>query len=96
MSLENEEKVSRNTLLAVAVTIALAFGTAWVQINSRISMLEVQVHSDHSMYIDSNHRADENMKELKSKIDDIQVKVTELSVKQEKDEETHDTKKVNK
>lgn len=83
MSMDNEDRVSRNTLLAVGVSIALAFGAAWVQINSRISMLEVKVQSDHNLYMDSSRRADNDMKELKEKLTDIQVKVTELGTRQD-------------
>lgn len=35
----------RNTLLGVLGTVVVAFVGAWVQLNSRISILEVQVNT---------------------------------------------------
>lgn len=73
----------KNTLIGVFLTVAIAFFGAWVQINSRISMLEVQVNDDHIMFQRQTDKYETNMKELMNKINDIQNKVTELGAKQE-------------
>ena len=43
------DKGIRNTLLGVLGTVIIAFVGAWVQLNSRISILEVQVNNDLSL-----------------------------------------------
>ena len=73
----------KNTLIGVFLTVAIAFFGAWVQINSRISMLEVQVNDDHVMFQRQTDKYETNMKELMNKVNDIQNKVTELGSKQE-------------
>lgn len=73
----------KNTLIGVFLTVAVAFFGAWVQINSRISMLEVQVNDDHVMFQRQTDKYETNMKELMNKVNDIQNKVTELGAKQE-------------
>ncbi|MES5135867.1 MerR family transcriptional regulator [Prevotella amnii] len=73
----------KNTLIGVFLTVAIAFFGAWVQINSRISMLEVQVNDDHVMFQRQTDKYETNMKELMNKVNDIQNKVTELGAKQE-------------
>lgn len=73
----------KNTLIGVFLTVAIAFFGAWVQINSRISMLEVQVNDDHVMFQRQTDKYETNMKELMNKVNDIQNKVTELDAKQE-------------
>lgn len=73
----------KNTLIGVFLTVAIAFFRAWVQINSRISMLEVQVNDDHVMFQRQTDKYETNMKELMNKVNDIQNKVTELGAKQE-------------
>lgn len=73
----------KNAIVGALVTIMVAFLGAWIQINSRIAVLEVQVRNDRNLFMDNSHRSESDMKELKDRITDIQVKVTELSVKQE-------------
>lgn len=73
----------KNTLIGVFLTVAIAFFGAWAQINSRISMLEVQVNDDHVMFQRQTDKYETNMKELMNKVNDIQNKVTELGAKQE-------------
>lgn len=63
-------------------TVIVAFIGAWIQINSRIAVLEVQVRSDHDLFMRNSDRADSDMKVLKDKVTDIQVKVTEIATKQ--------------
>lgn len=73
------DKGIRNTLLGILGTIIIAFVGAWVQLNSRISILEVQVNNDHLLYNENNQKAQDNMKEIKAKLDEINVKVTHLN-----------------
>lgn len=75
----------RNSLIGVIGSIAILFFGAWVQINSRISILEVQVQNDRELFLKNSEKADKQMGELINKINDIQVKVTELTVKVQED-----------
>ena len=57
---------------------------AWgIGINARISVLEFQVRANQEAYQEQMAKNDRQMKELIDKVSDIQMKVTELSVKQE-------------
>ena len=57
---------------------------AWgIGINARISVLEFQVRANQEAYQEQTAKNDRQMKELIDKVSDIQMKVTELSVKQE-------------
>lgn len=81
------DKTLRNTLIGTFITVLIAFIGAWIQLNSRISILEVQVQNDHNLFMDNGH----DMKELKDKVTDIQIKVTELGTRQQ-EERNHGTK----
>ena len=75
----------RNTILSILATALIVIAGAWVQINSRISVLEVQVQNDHDMFIVNQEKASKDMQVLMNKINDIQIKVTQLSdLKQDK------------
>lgn len=79
------DKGIRNTALTILATIIISFVGAWIQINSRISVLEVQVQNDHDMFIVNQEKAQKDMQVLMNKINDIQIKVTQLSdLKQDK------------
>lgn len=73
------DKSLRNILITIVATVIIAFIGAWIQINSRISILEVQVQNDHQSFSDNQNKSDKTMKELMNKINDIQIKVTQLS-----------------
>jgi uncharacterized membrane protein YqgA involved in biofilm formation len=73
------DKSLRNILITTLATVIIAFIGAWIQINSRISILEVQVQNDHQSFSDNQNKSDKAMKELMNKINDIQIKVTQLS-----------------
>lgn len=75
----------RNSLIGVIGSIVIVFFGAWVQINSRISILEVQVQNDRELFLKNSEKADKQMNELMNKVNDIQVKVTELAVKVQED-----------
>lgn len=47
------DKTLRNTLIGMTGSAFIAIAGAWVQLNSRISILEVQVNNDHQLFIDS-------------------------------------------
>ena len=79
------DKGIRNTILSILATALIVIAGAWVQINSRISVLEVQVQNDHDMFIVNQEKASKDMQVLMNKINDIQIKVTQLSdLKQDK------------
>lgn len=65
--------------IMAGVMSALIVGcfSGWVQINSRISMLEIQAQNDHINY----DKQDRQMRELIEKVNDIQVKVSTLAVR---------------
>jgi Tfp pilus assembly protein PilO len=69
----------RNTILSILATALIVIAGAWVQINSRISVLEVQVQNDHDMFITNQQKAEKDMSVLMDKVNDIQLKVTRLS-----------------
>ena len=69
----------RNTILSILATALIVIAGAWVQINSRISVLEEQVQNDHDMFITNQQKAEKDMCLLIDKINDIQLKVTRLS-----------------
>nr|DAW03058.1 MAG TPA: hypothetical protein [Caudoviricetes sp.] len=79
------DKGLRNTFLGFVGSIILLFLGAWVQINSRISILEVQVSNDRQILLESNKKSDDDMKEIKGKLEEINVNVTHLNdVKQDR------------
>ncbi len=68
------DKTLRNTFIGALITVAITFIGAWIQINNRIAVLEVQVDS----YVKSQERNDMDMDKIMEKIVDIQNKVTKL------------------
>ena len=68
------DKNVKNTLIGVIGTILVAFIGAWVQLNSRIAVLEVQVRYDRDSYAANK----DDLRELIGKVNDIQDKVTKL------------------
>lgn len=69
----------RNVIFGVMATTIISFIGAWVQINSRISVLAVQEEDDHNVFIDNKDKSEKDMKELMNKVNDIQIKVTQLN-----------------
>lgn len=72
------DKGLRNTLISILGVVLAGFVGAWIQINSRISVVEIQVQNDHDMFIVNQDKASKDMAVLMQKIDDIQIKVTQL------------------
>lgn len=72
------DKGLRNTLISILGVVLVGFVGAWIQINSRISVVEIQVQNDHGMFIVNQDKASKDMAVLMQKINDIQIKVTQL------------------
>lgn len=49
------DRTLRNTLIGAFITVLVAFVGAWIQLNSHISILEVQVQNDHNLFMDNGH-----------------------------------------
>lgn len=69
------DKGIRNAMIGVIGSIIVAVAGSWVQLNQRISILEVQVMNDHQLFIGSQ----EDMKEIKSMLGEINIKVSHLN-----------------
>ena len=79
------DKATRNTFLSICVTIILAVIAGWAQVNSRISVLEVQVQSDHELYQTNRDKADKDMEQVKGMLSQIQISIARLQdMKQDK------------
>jgi Tfp pilus assembly protein PilO len=75
----------RNTILSILATALIVIAGAWVQINSRISVLEVQVQSDHELYQTNRDKADKDMEQVKTMLSQIQISIARLQdMKQDK------------
>jgi len=68
-------------MASVVSAILIAAIMGWLQLNARVSVLEVQIQNDKELYQKNSEKADRQMGELMNKVSDIQVKVTELAVK---------------
>ena len=66
----------RNTLIGAMITIVISFVGAWIQVNNRISVLEVQM--DNYMHVQQQN--EEATIKMLEKVNDIQMKVTKLNV----------------
>lgn len=63
------------------MTVLVAFFGAWIQLNSRIAVLEVQVSNDHQAI----QRTDQSIDQMKVMLHEIQVGVQHLQdVKKDK------------
>ena len=69
------DKGIRNAMIGVIGSIIVAVAGSWVQLNQRISILEVQVMNDHQLFVGSQ----EDMKEIKSMLGEIKIKVSHLN-----------------
>ena len=68
------DKTLRNKFIGALFTVAITFLGAWIQINNRIAVLEVQVDN----YVKAQTKNDADMEKMMEKIIDIQNKVTKL------------------
>jgi len=65
---------TRNTMVGVMATIVMALFAAWINLNKRIDVLEIQVQNDHQLLV----RWNENMEEMGSNINDIRSRIIQL------------------
>jgi prefoldin subunit 5 len=65
----------RNTLIGGLITVVLTFVGAWIQVNNRISVLEVQMDT----YVKAQQKTDADMDKVMDKLTDIQNNVTRLN-----------------
>jgi hypothetical protein len=68
------DKTLRNTFIGALITVAITFAGAWIQINNRIAVLEVQMDG----YIKAQEKNEGEMDKIMEKLIDIQSKVTRL------------------
>jgi len=66
--------IDKNTLIGIIATIALALFGSWIQLNSRIAVLEVQVQNDRSVYNQNSLKMDE----IKTSVSEIDQNITEM------------------
>ena len=79
------DKGLRNTFIGAIVTISLAFIGAWIQINSRIAVLEIQVQNNKDVCLRSNADMEQTVKDMNTKLQQILVGVQHLQdVKKDK------------
>jgi flagellar biosynthesis chaperone FliJ len=80
----------KNAFIGAIITVALAVGASWMNLNKRIDILEVQVQNDHDMLI----RWNEDMKEVKTNVNDIRLRIIQLQdLKEDKDDAFSNIKK---
>lgn len=65
----------RNTIVGALITIVITFVGAWIQVNNRIAVLEVQMDT----YVKAQQKSEADMDKMLDKLSDIQSKVTRLS-----------------
>ena len=65
----------RNTIVGALVTIVITFVGAWIQVNNRIAVLEVQMDA----YVKAQQKSEADMDKMLDKLSDIQSKVTRLN-----------------
>lgn len=65
----------RNTIVGGLITVTMAFIGAWIQVNNRIAVLEVQMDA----YSKVQQKSETDLDKIMEKISDIQVKVTRLN-----------------
>lgn len=65
---------TRNTMVGVMVTVVMALFAAWINLNKRIDVLEIQVQNDHQLLV----RWNEDMEEMGSNINDIRSRIIQL------------------
>lgn len=73
-----EERLRIGTWLAL-ITLALLLVGQWVTVNSRISVLEMQVKSDHELYEQNTLESSNDIKGINMKLDNIQQSIIKLS-----------------
>lgn len=72
------DKGIRNIFIATLATVVVTFIGAWIQLNSRIAVLEVQVKNDRENCIRYQVENEQNSKEIKVMLQQIQIGVQHL------------------
>lgn len=65
----------RNTIVGALITTVVTFVGAWIQVNNRIAVLEVQMDT----YVKAQQKNEADMDKMLDKLNDIQSKVTKLN-----------------
>lgn len=65
---------TRNTMVGIMATVIMALFAAWINLNKRIDVLEIQVQNDHQLLVQWN----EDMEEMRSNVSDIRSRIIQL------------------
>ncbi len=65
---------TRNTMVGIMATVIMALFAAWINLNKRIDVLEIQVQNDHQLLVQWN----EDMQEMRSNVSDIRARIIQL------------------
>ena len=65
---------TRNTMVGIMATVIMALFAAWINLNKRIDVLEIQVQNDHQLLVQWN----EDMEEMRSNVSDIRARIIQL------------------
>ena len=73
-----EEKLRIGTWVSL-ITLAIIIAGGWMQVNTRISVLETQVKADHDLYQANQINASGEIDGINAKLDNIQQSIIKLS-----------------
>ena len=73
-----EEKLRVGTWVSL-ITLAIIIAGGWMQVNTRISVLETQVKADHDLYQTNQINDSGEIEGINAKLDNIQQIITKLS-----------------
>ena len=73
-----EEKLRVGTWVSL-ITLAIIIAGGWMQVNTRISVLETQVKADHDLYQTNQINDSGEIEGINAKLDNIQQSITKLS-----------------
>ena len=73
-----EEKLRVGTWVSL-ITLAIIIAGGWMQVNTRISVLETQVKADHDLYQTHLINASGEVDGINAKLDNIQQSIIKLS-----------------
>lgn len=65
---------TRNTMVGIMATVIMALFAAWINLNKRIDVLEIQVQNDHQLLVQWN----EDMEEMRSNVSDIRSRIIQI------------------
>lgn len=73
-----EEKLRVGTWVSL-ITLAIIIAGGWMQVNTRISVLETQVKADHDLYQTNQINDSGKIDGINAKLDNIQQSIIKLS-----------------